>query len=188
MSALSKMSDIEKAQVERERSRAIKKSLKKEAELIQQGLGTREWTPEQQQDILDGYRPKDANGVSYEGHHMANVADRPEHAGNPDNIQWLTQDEHINGAHQGNTHTPTNGYYNPETGVMTPFEGKPIAPPATELTNPIVSAQAAGQVAEQSIGIAAEQVAEVTTTVAIETTEVAIDVAVVAAAEVIAIV
>ena len=177
MSALSKMSDLEKAQIERERSRAIKESLKREAELIQRGLGTREWTPEQQQDILAGYRPEDANGVSYEGHHMVNVADHPEHAGNPDNIQWLTQDEHINGAHQGNTHTPTNGYYNPETGVVTPFEGAPIAPPEIELTNPIVSAQAPGRVAEQSIGIAAEQVAKVTAAVAIEPTAVAIDLA-----------
>ena len=153
------MSSLEKAQIERERSRAITKALKNEAELIRHGQGTRDWTPEQQQDILDGYRPKDENGVSYEGHHMANVADHPNNAGNPDNIQWLTQDEHINGAHQGNLHTPTNGYYNPETGVITPFEGEPVAPPIIELTNPIVPAQTVEQATEQAVEMAAEQAA-----------------------------
>lgn len=156
MSALSQMSDNQKAQIERERGQAIRKALNQEADLIKQGQGTRDWTPAQQKDILDGFRPKDDNGVSYEGHHMTSVAEHPQHAGNPDNIQWLTQDEHINGAHQGSTHTPTNGYYNPETGIITPFGNEPIAPPTIKLSEPVVSIQASEMIAEQATGQSTE--------------------------------
>jgi hypothetical protein len=143
MSALSNLSLEEKKQVEKDRKKAINEALKKEKELVQQGKGTRDWTLEQQQDILNGNRPRDENGVAYEGHHMKSVSEFPEHAGNPSNIQWLSYDEHINGAHQGNTHNPTNGYYNPNTKEMQSHEGmSPIAPEPIKLKNPIVKEMA----------------------------------------------
>jgi hypothetical protein len=107
MSALSELSTEQKMQVEKDRRRAIKEALSKERELVEQGTGTRQWTKAQQEEILAGNRPRDENGVALEGHHKACVSEYPQHAGNPDNIQWLTEDEHLNGAHNGNTHAPT---------------------------------------------------------------------------------
>ena len=152
MSALSNLSPEEKKQVEKDRKKAINEALKKEKELVEQGKGTRDWTPEQQKDILNGNRPRDENGVAYEGHHMKSVSEFPEHAGNPSNIQWLSYDEHINGAHQGNSHNTTNGYYSPNTNEMQSYEGmSPIAPEPIELSNPIVKEIAQEETQERRI-------------------------------------
>lgn len=38
--------------------------------LFQKGKGTREWTPQQQQDILDKGKAYDEDGVAFQGQHM----------------------------------------------------------------------------------------------------------------------
>ncbi len=108
-----------------------------ERELIKQGLGTRNWTPEQMEAILNlGKTGKEikvggaafeydidgnivlnskGNGVVYRGHHMLNVEAYPQYAGDPKNIQPLTVVEHKS-AHNGDTTISTNWYHNPETG------------------------------------------------------------------------
>ena len=108
-----------------------------ERELIKQGLGTREWTPEQMEAILnvgdsgnEGLNAGAAfqldaegnlvfnqkgNEVVYYGHHMLNVNDYPEYAGDYRNIQALDTYEHYTGAHNGDTTSPTNWYYDPVT-------------------------------------------------------------------------
>lgn len=113
----------------------------KERELVLQGQGTRDWTMEEQLVLRDlGRIP------SYAGHHMKGASAYPEYAADPNNIQFLhyTPDEnglseHIDGAHQGNTHQPTNGYYDYQTGQMIDFgDNPPTPPPVIELSNPYV--------------------------------------------------
>ena len=118
-----------------------------ERDLVREGQGSRDWTPEQQTDIMnyksDGTErknavaPKDETGKSYEGHHMKSVEAHPDYQGRSDNIQPLTRDEHIS-AHGGDTKNPTNGYYNPETGETTDFgQNEPSKPEPIKLSQPI---------------------------------------------------
>lgn len=99
-----------------EANKAIKLAWERERDLVQQGKGTRDWTKEQQEDILDPNKGKayDENGRAFEGQHMKSVVEHPEYQGNPDNIQFLTKEEHLE-AHRGSWQNPTNWYYNPET-------------------------------------------------------------------------
>ena len=97
-----------------EAHKAIDAAWEKEQELVRQGKGTRDWTPEQQKDILDPERGKayDDDGRAFDGQHMKSVAKYPEHQGHPDNIQFLTRQEHLE-AHKGSWQNPTNWYYDP---------------------------------------------------------------------------
>jgi hypothetical protein len=81
-----------------------------ERDLIKQGKGTRDWTIRQQMDILNmresdfierknANSPYDENCIAYVGHHMKSVYPYIEYASDPDNIQALTHEEHIFGAH-----------------------------------------------------------------------------------------
>lgn len=99
----------------RERNKAIREAWEREKELVSQGKGTRDWTEEQQRDILDPNKGKayDTNGRAFEGQHMKSAAEYPKYQGDPDNIQFLTREEHL-AAHKGNWQNPTNWYYNPE--------------------------------------------------------------------------
>lgn len=119
----------------------INAAWERERELIMQGQGTRDWTPEEQLVLRDlGRIP------SYAGHHMKCANAYPEYAADPDNIQFLHYtpgkdglSEHIDGAHQGNTHQPTNGCYDYQTGQMIEFgDNPPAPPPVIELSNPYV--------------------------------------------------
>ena len=112
-----------------ERSRAVKLAWEREQELIREGKGTRDWTIEQQQDILnpDKGRAYDDEGRAFEGQHMKSVNQFPEYASNPDNIQFLTRDEHL-AAHKGNWQTPTNWYYDPITSEFIDFAEDEIIP------------------------------------------------------------
>lgn len=119
----------------------INAAWERERELILQGQGTRDWTAEEQLVLRDlGRIP------SYAGHHMKCAGTYPEYAADPDNIQFLkyTPDrkglsEHLDGAHQGNTHQPTNGYYDYRSGQMIDFGDNPPTPaPVIELSNPYV--------------------------------------------------
>lgn len=105
-----------------EASKAIRLAWQKEQELVLNGKGTRDWTPEQQRDILDKDKGKayDENGKAFEGHHMKSAEKYPEYQGEPDNIQFLTRSEHL-AAHDGFFRNLTNGYYNPITGETRDF-------------------------------------------------------------------
>jgi len=132
--------EIDKKTLTNQRTAAVRESLEKEKGYVREGKGTREWTPEQQEEIMAGERPKDDNGKAYEGHHMKSVSKYPAHAGNRENIQWLSRDEH-KAAHGGNFHTPTNGRYNPDNGCTKVFfdNQEPKAPepqPLKELAKP----------------------------------------------------
>lgn len=81
----------------------------------------------------------DDNGRSFEGQHMKSAAEYLEYQGDPDNIQFLTRDEHL-AAHKGSWQNPTNWYYNPETKEIVDFEdNKPIPCTAINLSEPVCS-------------------------------------------------
>jgi len=135
------MSDINQ-----ERIKAIREAWKSERTYVRGGVGTRDWSQSEQREIVAKGR---ANG--YEGHHMKSVKDYPQHAGNPQNIQFLNRSEHINGAHKGNTQNATNGYYDPKTGTMHDFGNRaPQAPQSQALSVPLTQK-------EQNLAIKREQ-------------------------------
>ena len=130
----------EARQLRADRQLAVRQAWKAEAELVRHGMGTRNWTTEEQNELLTRGSVK-----GYEGHHMVSVANNRALASDPNNIQFLTRDEHINGAHQGDPHNLTNGYYNPNTKTMEPFPGNEVQPvPAVQLTDPVQSGQGQG--------------------------------------------
>lgn len=125
----------------KERNKAIRLAWEREQKLVAEGKGTRDWSQEQQKDILDPNigKAKDDNGRSYEGQHMKSAAEYPEYQGDPDNIQFLTRDEHL-AAHRGSWQNPTNWYYNPDTKEFIDFgENKPIPCEAIYLSEPVRS-------------------------------------------------
>jgi hypothetical protein len=120
-----------------ERLKAIREAWKSERSYVRDGKGTRDWSQSEQREIAAKGR---ANG--YEGHHMKSVKDYPQHAGNPQNIQFLNRSEHVNGAHKGNTQNATNGYYDPKTGSMHSFGNHdPKAPQSQTLSTPLPQRQ-----------------------------------------------
>lgn len=119
--------------------KAIRLAWEQERKLVAQGKGTRDWTEEQQKDILDPTKGKayDDNGRAFEGQHMKSAEKYPEYQGDPDNIQFLTREEHLE-AHRGNWQNPTNWYYDPVTKERTDFgKGEYIRCKEIELSNPI---------------------------------------------------
>ena len=132
-------------------NQAVQDFWNKERESVREGKGSRDWTPEQQEVIMnykaDGSEraqagiPKDENGRSYEGHHMKSAEEYPEHQASADNIQPLTREEH-QAAHGGKFQNSTNGYYNPENGETTEFEmNEPSKPEPTNLSQSITQKQ-----------------------------------------------
>ena len=113
----------------KERNRAIRKAWEREQQLVQEGKGTRDWTKEQQKDILDPDKGKayDDQGRAFEGQHMKSAAEYPEYQGDPDNIQFLTRDEHLE-AHKGSWQNPTNWYYDPITKEFIDFADGGLIP------------------------------------------------------------
>ena len=121
-----------------EANKAIAAAWENEKQRVSEGKGTRDWTQEQQQDILDRGKAYDENGKAFEGQHMRSAEMHPECQGDPNNIQFLTREEHL-AAHGGDWRNPTNGYYDPFTGVMTDFGDGPIVPcKVIELSEPVV--------------------------------------------------
>lgn len=123
----------------KERNKAIRLAWEREQALVAEGKGTRDWTKEQQQDILDPDKGKayDDNGRAFEGQHMKSAAEYPEYQGDPDNIQFLTREEHLE-AHKGSWQNPTNWYYNPDTKEFVDFgENKPIPCEVLNLSEPV---------------------------------------------------
>lgn len=125
----------------KERNKAIRLAWEREQILVAEGKGTRNWSQDQQKDILDPDKGKayDENGCAFEGQHMKSAAEYPEYQGDPDNVQFLSRDEHLE-AHKGSWQNPTNWYYNPETKEFVDFgENKPIPCAAISLSEPIYS-------------------------------------------------
>lgn len=122
-----------------EANKAICEAWNAEQQLVQEGKGTRDWTPEQQKDILEKGKAYDENGKAFEGHHMLNVEKFPEHQGNPQNIEFLSRPEHLQ-AHDGNYQNPTCGYFDYITGETRFFENGNLEPCIViELSNPIIN-------------------------------------------------
>lgn len=125
----------------KERNKAIRLAWEKERQLVREGKGTRDWTKEQQKDILDPDKGKayDENGRAFEGQHMKSAAEYPEYQGDPDNIQFLTREEHRE-AHKGSWQNPTNWFYNPETKEYIDFgDNKPTPCEVINLSDPVCS-------------------------------------------------
>lgn len=123
-----------------EADKAIRLAWERERKLVSKGLGTRDWTPEQQQDILEYGKAYDDEGKAFEGQHMKSAAQYPEHQSNPDNIQFLTRKEHLE-AHNGSWQNPSNWYYDPIEKQFFDFgDGAPIPCKIIKLSCPIVPA------------------------------------------------
>lgn len=121
-----------------ESNKSILAAWNKEQELVQEGKGTREWTPKQQQDILEKGKAYDDDGVAFQGQHMKSAEMYPEYQGNPGNIQFLTRAEHLE-AHNGNWRNPTNWYFNPVTKEKIDFGDGPFIPcEVINLPEPVV--------------------------------------------------
>lgn len=121
-----------------ESNKAILAAWNKEQELVQEGKGTREWTPKQQQDILEKGKAYDDDGVAFQGQHMKSAEMYPEYQGDPGNIQFLTRAEHLE-AHNGNWRNPTNWYFNPVTKEKIDFGDGPFIPcEVINLPEPVV--------------------------------------------------
>lgn len=136
----------------KERNKAIRLAWEREQQLVQEGKGTRDWTEEQQKDILDPDKGKayDENGRAFEGQHMKSAAEYPEYQGDPGNIQFLTREEHLE-AHKGSWQNPTNWYYNPETKEFIDFgENKYVPCEIIDLTDPVVRVTEAVQVSPET--------------------------------------
>lgn len=124
-----------------EATKAVREAWERERLLVLKGEGTRDWTLEQQQSIIDKGKAYDDDGKAFEGHHMKSVETYPEYQGDPDNIQFLSREEHLD-AHHGSFHQPTNGYYNPETKETECFDDREPNPcPIIKLSNPLVKAE-----------------------------------------------
>ena len=73
-----------------EASKAIREAWQHEQTLVSEGQGTRDWTPEQQQSIIDVGKAYDDDGKAFIGHHMKSAERYPEYQGDSENIQFLT--------------------------------------------------------------------------------------------------
>ncbi|WP_290451976.1 MULTISPECIES: hypothetical protein [Bacteria] len=130
-----------------EASKAIRTAWLKEQELVSEGRGTRDWTAEQQEEILKlgkayyhSENPDDVNdGKAFEGHHMKSAEAYPEYQGDPENIQFLSRPEHHE-AHGGDYRNPTNWYFDPVTKTRRDFGSNKYEPcKIIGLSNPVVS-------------------------------------------------
>ena len=148
-----------------EASKAIREAWQKEQKLVSEGKGTRDWTPEQQKEILEFGKayyhsndPNDVNdGKAFEGHHMKSAEAYPEYQGEPENIQLLSQSEHQE-AHGGNFRNPTNGYFDPVTKVTFDFgDNKYVPCEIIKLTDPIVKLSSVKQETSKTTEIESEK-------------------------------
>ncbi len=120
-----------------EANKAIVQAWEREKIRVSEGNGTRDWTPDQQKDILERGKAYDENGKAFEGQHMRSAEMYPEDQGNPNNIQFLTREEHL-AAHDGSWKNPTNWYYDPVTKNKIDFGEDPIIPCREfELSDPL---------------------------------------------------
>ena len=140
------LTEQQKREIFNARQRGIARAKRQEKEYVRNGMGTRDWTPEQQKQLMEQGTVKDIDW-----HHMRSVSSGNTYeekiaiAENKNNIQPLScsseNNEHLQ-AHGGNTRNRTNGYYDPRTGKTESFgEGEPRAPKAERLSNPAYTEQ-----------------------------------------------
>ena len=119
-----------------DRKEAVRQAWKNEKQLCLKNSGTRDWTQFEQHQLIA------INKVpGYDGQHMKSVKQFPEQAKNPQNIQFLSREEHIKGAHNGNTKNSTNGYYDPKTKTMHDFGKNLPQAPQEKLSKPLSQEQ-----------------------------------------------
>ena len=116
----------DKLELQYKKIKGIMLAWDKEKSLVLKGKGTRDWTLKEQKELINTNKVK-----GYEGHHMKSSNKYPEHADNPNNIQFLKKNVHREKVHKNNFHKPTNGYYNEKTNKMEPFKEKELVPPKT---------------------------------------------------------
>lgn len=102
-------------------NRAIRKAWARERELVLAGKGSRNWTPEQREQLITKGKVYDADGKAFIGQHMKSVSGFPDNQGDSENIQLLSQEEHLE-AHKGDWHNVTNWYYDPDTKTFYDFD------------------------------------------------------------------
>lgn len=102
-------------------NRAIRKAWARERELVLAGKGSRNWTSEQREQLITKGKVYDADGKAFIGQHMKSVSGFPDNQGDADNIQLLSQEEHLE-AHKGDWHNVTNWYYDPDTKIFYDFD------------------------------------------------------------------
>lgn len=123
--------DMSDSQLDKLRSAAVAAAWKRERELVLNGRGTRDWTVAQQAELIQYGSVR-----GFEGQHMLSVSQFPQHAGNPDNIQFLTYEEHFYGAHESSWRNSTSGHFDPTSGEFQSQGGDAIpALPEIALTN-----------------------------------------------------
>ena len=91
------------------RSKAVKDAWAREVKLVKQGKATRNWTLDEQRELLLTGRIK-----GYIGHHIKSVKLYSNYAGEEKNIQFLTRKEHFK-VHFGNWKNSVCNYYDAET-------------------------------------------------------------------------
>ena len=132
----------EEREIRNARRQAVLAAWKDEKQAVLEGKGSRDWTEEQQKQILDK-----GSVHNFEGHHMRSVSygktqeEQLAIAGDKNNIQFLEKskenNEHL-AAHNNNTRNATNGYYDVKTGQTKCFgNNPPQAPNRERLSNPI---------------------------------------------------
>lgn len=124
-----------------DRQKAVQLAWEREKTLVREGKGTRDWTVDQQAEMLSA---KNGEGVKgFEGSHMMTVKDYPQYEGNPENIQFLTASEHFGGVHAyAPKHIHPNGRFDSRTGeVIEQTDGTIPEQPIISLTNRYDSSQ-----------------------------------------------
>ncbi|HKI05513.1 MAG TPA: Ig-like domain-containing protein [Thermoanaerobaculia bacterium] len=93
------------------RAQGVRQFWKQERGRLRSGQpGTRNWTPQQERDILAGRTPVDPNtGQPIQGHHKYSVKAYPEQAADGANIHPVTSREHLEKWHGGKTQNDTHG-------------------------------------------------------------------------------
>lgn len=118
-------------------NKAIAEAWKREQQLVLEGKGTRNWTEEQQLDIIELGKAFDNDGIAFEGQHMKSALAYPDYQGDPNNIQLLSKSEHL-AAHKGDFRNPTNWYYDPVSNAFWDFgESAPTPCKIIDLEVPI---------------------------------------------------
>lgn len=99
-----KTQNIEK-NITKERRSAVRNAWKQERVLVQEtGQGTREWTRAEKKELEMKGKVK-----GYQGHHINNVKDHPEMAGDPNNIKFVRAGSEHLAEHHGNYRNATSG-------------------------------------------------------------------------------